>query len=105
MPAEDSSVIPAPRRHSCSPSSFLLPVVIPAPPSSFRRKPESSETESHPQGDTVFHWVPGQARHDEVLFQVFKLSNKFVFPVEAAKVQEIRATINPTDNRDRQPAQ
>ena len=34
------------------------------------------------------------------LFPLIKLSNKFVFPVEAAKVQEIRATINPTDNGD-----
>ena len=33
--------------------------------SSFRRKPESSETKSRPAGDTVFHWMPGQARHDE----------------------------------------
>ena len=96
MPAEDSPpllrpvVIPAPRRHSCS--------VI---PSSFRRKPESSETESRPQGDTVFHWVPGQARHDEALFQVFKLGNKIIFPVETAQVQEIRTFIDPTDNRDR----
>ena len=99
MPAEDSSAIPAPRRHSCS------TVVIPAPPPSFRRKPESSETESRPQGDTVFHWVPGQARHDEALFQVFKLGNKIIFPVETAQVQEIRTFIDPTDNRDRQPAQ
>ena len=35
------------------------------PPSSFPRKRESSETESRPPGDTVFHWMPGQARHDE----------------------------------------
>ena len=33
--------------------------------SSFRRKPESSEAESRPAGDTVSHWMPGQARHDE----------------------------------------
>ena len=32
---------------------------------SFRRRPESSETESRPPGDTVSHWMPGQARHDE----------------------------------------
>ena len=32
-----------------------------------RRKPgpESSEAESRPAGDTVSHWMPGQARHDE----------------------------------------
>ena len=35
------------------------------PPSSFPRMRESSGTESRPPGDTVFHWMPGQARHDE----------------------------------------
>ena len=34
------------------------------PPSSFPRMRESSETKSRPAGDTVFHWMPGQARHD-----------------------------------------
>ena len=35
------------------------------PPSSFPRMRESSGTVSRPAGDTVFHWMPGQARHDE----------------------------------------
>ena len=35
------------------------------PPSSFPRMRESSGTESRPPGDTVFHWMPGQARHGE----------------------------------------
>ena len=34
-------------------------------PSSFPRRRESSETEGRPAGDTVSHWMPGQARHDE----------------------------------------
>ncbi len=36
-----------------------------SPPSSFRRMPESSNKYGRPLGDTVFHWMPGQARHDE----------------------------------------
>ena len=34
-------------------------------PSSFPRRRESSETEGRPAGDTVFHWMPEQVRHDE----------------------------------------
>ena len=33
--------------------------------SSFQREPEASGAKGRPEGDTVFHWMPGQARHDE----------------------------------------
>ena len=42
-----------------------LPSSFPRPDSSFPRRRESSETESRPPGDTVLHWMPGQARYDE----------------------------------------
>ena len=35
------------------------------PHSSFPCKRESSKMMGRPAGDTVFHWMPGQARHDE----------------------------------------
>ena len=37
--------------------------------SSFPQRRESSETKGRPAGDTVFHWMPGQARHDEVVIE------------------------------------
>ena len=46
----------------------LIPVKVypgKSPLLSFLRMQESSEIESRPVGDTVFHWMPGQARHDE----------------------------------------
>ena len=46
------------------------PDLIPSS-SSFRRKPESSETTGRPVGDTESHWMPGQARHDEPGAPVF----------------------------------
>ena len=45
------------------------PELFPSNPS-FRRKPESSETTGRPAGDTISHWMPGQARHDEPVGQV-----------------------------------
>ncbi len=46
------------------------PDLIPSS-SSFRRKPESSETTGRPVGDTESLWMPGQARHDEPGAPVF----------------------------------
>ena len=46
------------------------PDLIPSS-SSFRRKPESSETTGRPVGDTESHWTSGQARHDEPGAPVF----------------------------------
>ena len=42
-----------------------LPSSLLRPSSSFPRTRESSETGGRPTGDTVSHWMPGQARHDE----------------------------------------
>ena len=56
------------RRYFTAGNINQWPDLIPSD-SSFRRKPESSQTKSRPAGDTADHWMPGQARHDEPMGQ------------------------------------
>ena len=58
------------RRYFTAENINRWPDITPSNPS-FRRKPESSETTGRPMGDTVSHWMPGQARHDEPGAPVF----------------------------------
>ena len=41
-------------------------------------KAGTSETKGRPAGDTVFHWMPGQARHDEMVIEVLSWSGRDV---------------------------